>query len=229
MATAKKYLAEVVSVVNSIPGVYTVAFRSLGKPFKYKPGQFLHLALDPFDPAGQWPDSRCFSMQSSPEEELIRITFAIKGVFTKQMETILKPGKEVSLKMPYGDLFTQQHIKSNNVFISGGTGITPFLSLFTHSSFTNYIRPKLYAGFKNQQMNMYFHELLKAKEINVDFEWSLFYEEYHGRLNIQHIFSQNLTESIYFISGPPIMIITFKEYLLHSGVNQKNILTDDWE
>lgn len=229
MAIVKKYPAEVVSVINSIEGVYTVEFRTLAKPFRYEPGQFLHLALDAFDPAEQWPDSRCFSMQSSPDEDLIRITFAIKGNFTKQMEATLKPGKEVTLKMPYGDLFTQQHCKTNNIFIAGGTGITPFLSLFTHTSFVHYDKPVLYAGFRNRQMNLYNKELLKAKELNPGFEWHPVYEDTDGRLNIEDILDQCGTEATFFISGPPIMIKSFKDYLLQVGVNQNNVLTDDWE
>lgn len=229
MAIVKKYPAKVVSVINSFNGVYTAEFRSLAKPFRYDPGQFLHLALNVYNPDEQWPDSRCFSMQSSPDEDLIRITYAIKGDFTKQMEATLKPGKEVTLKMPYGDLFTQLHSKSNNVFISGGTGITPFLSLFTHSSFALYENPLLFAGFRNQQMNLYIKELSKAKELNPSFEWFPVYEEAEGRLNIQHIFEQSKPESTFFISGPPAMIKTFKDYLTSGRVNQNQVLTDDWE
>lgn len=229
MAIVKKYPAEVVSVINAIEGIYTVEFRSLDKPFRYNPGQFLHLALDAFDPADQWPDSRCFSMQSSPEEELIKITYAIKGSFTRQMEAKLKPGSEVTLKMPYGDLFTQDHAKTNNVFIAGGTGITPFLSLFTHFSFAQYDRPILYAGFRNKQMNLYTKELSKAKEINLNLEWFSVYEDIDGKINIHEIFEKSKSESTFFISGPPVMIKSFKDYLLFADVKQENILTDDWE
>lgn len=229
MAIVKKYRSEVVSVTNSIEGVYTVEFRSLDKPFKYDPGQFMHLALEAYDPTGQWPDSRCFSMQSSPADECIKITYAVKGSFTKMMEAYLQTGIEVALKLPYGDLFTQPHSKSNNVFIAGGTGITPFLSLFTHTSFGLYDKPLLFAGFRNQQMNLYAKELSKAKKINPGFEYKLIYEDTDGRLNIQDILDQCVTEATFFISGPPVMIKTFKIFLLQAGVSQNNVLTDDWE
>ena len=66
MAIVKKYLAEVVHIENKVEGTYTVEFKSLSGPFKYLSGQFLHLALDEYDPSSGWPESRCFSMQSSP-------------------------------------------------------------------------------------------------------------------------------------------------------------------
>lgn len=229
MAIVKKYRAEVVSVINSIEGVYTVEFRSLDKPFKYEPGQFLHLALDQnYDGIGQWPESRCFSMQSSPQDEFIKITYAVKGSFTKNMEACLKPGVVMHLKMPYGDLFTRQHSKANCVFIAGGTGITPFLSLFTHSSFSLYDKPVLYAGFRNEKTNLYEKGLISSKKINHGFIWFISYEETAGRLNVEDIFTQHATYSTFFLSGPPPMIKSFKNYLIIKGVNQNQVLTDDW-
>ena len=169
MAIVKKYPAKVKSIHNPIDGVFTVEFETLDKPFKYAPGQFMHLALDEYDPGGQWPDSRCFSMQTSPDEALIKITYAAKGQFTNRMQRELKTGIEVTLKLPYGDLFTQPHNKTNTIFIAGGTGITPFLSLFNHSSFAAYSNPILYAGFRNQAMNVYSVELGIALSISSAF------------------------------------------------------------
>jgi len=230
---AKKYKSELTSVTNPFEGIYTLEFRSLGRRFKYLPGQFLHLAFDEdYDGIGQWPESRCFSMQSNPNEETIRITYAVKGEFTKQMEQTLQVGDEVWLKLPYGDLFQQPHSKENTVFIAGGTGITPFLSLFTHESFKEYVNPKIYLGFRSQAYNIYEPELnfLKFRENSVQLcEPKIFYDDKDGILNIHNILSENSTTFTYFISGPPAMIKSFKAYLISVGVNQYQLLTDDWE
>ncbi len=225
MAIIKKYLVKIVSIINPIDGVYTLELGSLGKPFKYEPGQFLHLAIDEYDPAGQWPESRCFSMQSAPGEEFIRITYAVKNRFTTRMQQELKSGKQVTLKLPYGDLFTQPHNKTNTVFIAGGTGITPFLSLFTHESFIEYINPHIYLGFRSKEFNIYLAELNFVELC----EPKIFYQDSDGIIDINQIFDENGTESDYFISGPPVMIKTFKQVLIGKGVPTNNILTDDWE
>jgi ferredoxin-NADP reductase len=148
MALIKKYHSSVAEIQNPLTDIYTVSFRSMEKPYKYLPGQFLHLALDPYDPSSQWPESRCFSMQTNGLDELIKITYSVKGVFTKRMASELSPGKEVWLKLPYGELFSKPHPRENTVFIAGGTGVTPYLSLFTDSSFREYKNPKLYLGVK---------------------------------------------------------------------------------
>jgi predicted ferric reductase len=225
----KKYPAKVVSIKNFIEGVYTLEFESLGKPFNYAAGQFLHLAIDEYDLSMQWPDSRCFSMQSTPGEEYIRITYAAKGQFTNRMQQMLKVGSEVTLKLPYGDLFTQEHNKMNTVFIAGGTGITPYLSLLTDTSFASYSNPVLYAGFRDKSMNLYQSELKKAKIINSELEINLVYQDRDGILDINKILTENGTNACYFISGPPIMIKNFKQALISKGIPELNVLTDDWE
>jgi len=224
----RKYKSKIISIHNPFTGIYTLEFKSLGRPYKYHPGQFLHLALDKdYDGIGQWPDSRCFSMQSNPNEETIRITYAVKGTFTTQMEKNLKIGSKVWLKLPYGDLFTQPHNKKNCVFIAGGTGITPFLSLFTDESFKEYINPKIYLGFRSKVYNIYEDELNRWCN-SFKFVES-FYEDIDGIIDIKQIFSENRLDSNYFISGPPTMIKVFKETLIKQGVSNENVLTDDWE
>lgn len=228
MAIIKKYSAKVIAVHSIIDDVYTLEIESINKPFKFMPGQFLHLALDEYDPSGQWPDSRCFSIQSSPEKTRIKITYSVKGEFTTRMKNVLKPDSEIFIKLPYGDLFSQLHNKRDTIFIAGGTGITPFLSLFTHSSFSEYIEPILHAGFRNPRMNLYKSDLNIAHKINSSFIINTVYEDKNGLLNIKEILKSSKASSCFFISGPPEMIKSFRNNLISSGIPQNQILTDDW-
>lgn len=226
----KKYKARVEAIESKIEGVYTVTFSSNERKFRYTPGQFLHIAIDTdYDGSEQWPESRCFSIQTSPEEEFVKITYAVKGDFTKKMEKELIEGAEVWLKMPYGELFEQKHNKEKTVFISGGTGITPYISLFTDSSFVDYKYPVLYAGFRNKDFNIYSKELTKASFINPTIKINNVYENLDGVLNIDKIYKENGDYASYFISGPPIMIKLFKQNLLANNISEENVLTDEWE
>jgi len=70
---------------------------------RFKPGQFLHLSIDSYDPSFQWPESRVFSIASSPtKRDRLKITFAIKGKYTKRMFDEIKVNDIVWLKLPYG-------------------------------------------------------------------------------------------------------------------------------
>jgi len=227
VAIVKKYKAKVERILNPLLDIFTITFSS-NKKFTYSPGQFLHLAIDEYDGIGQWPESRCFSMQSNPNEAQLTITYSVNGNFTKRMAGELCKGREIWLKMPYGDMFQRNHDKRNCVFIAGGTGITPFLSLFTDNSFSDFTAPRLYFGVRTNSFNIFSSTFDIAKVINPGFDITVVEQDKNGILDISKIFNTN-PDSIYFISGPPIMIKNFKNFLLNKNVQIENILTDDWE
>jgi ferredoxin-NADP reductase len=229
MAIVKKYKAEVIAFENHFDNIYTVELASKSGTFKYLPGQFLHFALDEYDPSSNWPESRCFSMQTSPKNATIKITFSAKGLFTNRMTKELVVGKIVDIKLPFGELFQQDHDNKGVAFIAGGTGITPYLSFFTDPSFCTYKNPKLYLGLRESRYNIYKDELEKAKEINPSLEIKLVYQDVNGILDMSKILSENSIENTYFISGPHSMISNFKFFLLANGVTENNVKTDDWE
>ncbi|MBF0442122.1 MAG: FAD-dependent oxidoreductase [Oligoflexales bacterium] len=224
----KKYLSEVRRVVSPLPNIHRVTFAS-DKKFLFRPGQFLHLALDEYNPSMAWPDSRCFSMESSPEDQgEVTITYSVVGGFTKRMERELEPGRKVWLKMPYGELFSGSYSRRNCVFLAGGTGVTPFLSLFRTGEFSDYENPLLFLGVRQMGFNIYGDALESACRINPSFKIHVIDELEKGRLDVDRIISRCGRESVYFISGPPSMIGTFRERLSNKGVPQGNIITDDW-
>jgi ferredoxin-NADP reductase len=229
MSQIKKYKAEIVSFNNPVDNIYSVEFKSLSGKFKYLPGQFLHIALDEYDPSLGWPDSRCFSMQSSPSAELIKITFSVTGNFTSRMAKELLIGKIIDLKLPYGEFFQQEHSKENVVFIAGGTGITPFLSQFSDPSFAMYRTPKLYFGVRELKYQIYDSDLKLAQQVNPTLNIQVKYQDRDGVWNIESIFNENGLFSTYFISGPQIMISSFKSKLIALGVLDRYIKTDEWE
>jgi ferredoxin-NADP reductase len=201
----------------------------LEKPFKFLPGQFLHLTLDDYDPGSGWPESRCFSIQGQDMSGQIIITFSAKGRYTSRMAKELVQGKILWLKMPYGNLFQNVPDKTNCIFISGGTGITPFLSMFTDESFRQYRNPKLYAGFRNTSFDLYDDFLSIAGTINPEFKYYKIYEDLDGVLNIEKIHKDQNSAAVYFLSGPPKMIMDFKDYFISKSLPDINIRTDEWE
>lgn len=229
----KKYRSRIISINNPLEDIFTLEFESLSSPFKYHPGQFLHFALDSaYDGSGQWPESRCFSMQSNPSESTIKMTYSLKGSFTKLMAQTLAVGSEVWLKLPYGDLFSQSHIKENTVFIAGGTGITPFLSLFTDLSFAEYKKARIYLGFRSRTYNIYKNELARVANYHYSDNSpyiSYYYQDENGAIDIAHILNENNRNVSFFISGPPVMIKKFRIFLTENGISNDQIKTDDWE
>lgn len=229
MGLVKKYCTIVKKIEHPLPDIYVITLASQNGRFRYKPGQFLHLTLDPYDPSQAWPESRCFSMQTSPDEEFVKITYSIKGGYTKRIAQELAVGKTVWVKLPYGELFSTVNPKAHCVFIAGGTGVTPYLSLFTSEPFRAFDAPFLYFGARSKRYNIYQKQFDKARDINPSFIIVAQYEDIDGLLNIAGIVQQHSTNDVFYLSGPPVMIKSFKNYFISKSVPESNIKTDEWE
>lgn len=100
----RKIQYRVVSLTDHGGRVYTVDLIPVIPLTVFRPGQFLHLTVDDYDPAGFWPESRVCSIASSPlDRHTIRICYSVKGRYTEKMEQLLKVGAGVWIKLPYGE------------------------------------------------------------------------------------------------------------------------------
>ena len=68
MAVVRKIACAVAKVTDHGERVYTVELETATPVPRFTPGQFLHLALDDYEPGGFWPESRVFSIASSPRQ-----------------------------------------------------------------------------------------------------------------------------------------------------------------
>jgi ferredoxin-NADP reductase len=151
-----KFSAEVAKVAQHGGGVATYEFRCLTPRPRWKPGQFLHLALDAYEPSGHWPESRCFSMANgSLEKDVVRLTIAAKGTFTRRILDELQPGRKVWMKAPYGDFIVRSSREHDVVLIAGGTGVTPFVAFMED------------ALVKGLEGNVWLHYGARAEELLV--------------------------------------------------------------
>ena len=139
MASPAKIKATVAEVVKHNDSVASYRFAPQGRVPKFHAGQFLHIALDEYSPEAAWPESRVFSIASSPSarHEELAVTISVKGRFTERIFKTLEKGSECWLKLPYGEFLfpPDRHL----VLIAGGVGITP-LSFASHADARREIR-----------------------------------------------------------------------------------------
>jgi len=242
MPTPVKIPAKIEKIVQYTRDVKSFIMKPLKTCPVFKPGQFLHLAIDEYDPSFHWPESRVFSIANSPtRNENIRIVFAVKGIFTKRMFDEITEGNKVWLKLPYGN-FTFPENDSELVLIAGGTGITPFISYLEYA-LDKRSKNKIYLwyGVRSPEYIIFRNLLNQCQLILRNFHFRLFIENniikynfdnvYKGPLSIENILHNNSPNAqwLYYISGPPQMIKSFKEIMLNRGIKEENIRIDEWE
>ncbi|MEI7898899.1 MAG: hypothetical protein WCK89_01505 [bacterium] len=235
MANPVKIKATVAKAVKHTDSVASYQFVPQGRVPKFHAGQFLHLALDEYCPDRQWPESRVFSIASSPSERAreLAVTISVKGRFTTRIFQTLETGSECWLKLPYGDfLFPPDRPLC---LIAGGVGITPYLSLLKQMLEEKSEQAvSLCYGVRSAACYL-FGELLGRCEAELpNFGKTVYCEDgsvpgTQGMLDIGAIHAAAPDGSLFYLSGPPSMILNFRGRLLNLGVASERIRVDDWE
>jgi ferredoxin-NADP reductase len=228
--------------------VYTVDLLPASPVPHFRPGQFLHLTVDEYDPAGFWPESRVFSIASSPlDRKLLRICYAVKGRYTARMEQILKAGGEVWVKLPYGDFVIRE--QEDAVLIAGGTGISAFTA-FIEALPAGRERPLwLVYGARNGGLFL-FHEAILKQVARVPAFKAIFFiespdperditlglsaanvEAIPGRIQLEAVWNRipEVRRKVFYLSGPPVMLKELSAGLKERMVVPDNIRIDAWE
>ena len=239
MANPRHSSAVVRKIVSHSAGVFSVWLVPDRAVPRFKVGQFLHLALDPYSPeGGYWPESRVFSIASAPGGDALRIVYSVKGHYTSRMSAELVEGKEVWLKYPFGDFLVDTGRPERTVLIAGGTGISPFVGLLGRTDRLDSVW--LYYGVRTPDHLIFSDELQRAFGSGMNLEVSIEtpggsskcpLPSRAGPLDIEAIRRRHESErsAQYYLSGPPGMINAFKSRLIGAAVAAANIHIDAWE
>lgn len=237
MATAQKLRCQVTRLVDHGERVYTVELRPERPAPRFRPGQFLHLALDDYDPSGFWPESRVFSIASAPaQRDLLRISYSVRGRFTARMERELAEGRRVWVKLPYGDFIIED--TSDIVLFAGGTGITAFTAFLDGLPSTFGHTVTLAYGARTPELLIY-RDLLTARAALIPALRTCYFVERGepapdrviGRLSVEAVWPHIPApgQATYYLSGPPVMLRTLTADLRGRGIAAGAIRIDAWE
>lgn len=212
----------------------------IDRPPRFKPGQFIHLALDEYDPSKHWPDSRPFTIASSPlSKKELSLVVANAGAFTSRMHRELEVGAEAWIKGPYGSFLIDCDPKHESVLIAGGTGISPF------SCYLEYIqaadvpveRVQLHYAAKTRQLMSHQGLIEQAVSDHAGLVATRYLtaeeaEGYvSGRPDIRKI-CEGLTSpesATFYLCGPLQMVRSFTKILIEDyGVPAANVRFEEW-
>jgi ferredoxin-NADP reductase len=200
---------------------------------RFLPGQFLHLALDAWDPTRFWPESRVFSIASSSDERgLLRLTYSVRGRYTARMERELEVGRDVWVKLPYGD-FVVDSTQPAALF-AGGTGITAFTAFLSGAATA---QPVLLAYGARMPELLLHRDLFERRAASGPlFQCRLFCEAPAPGTTLGFVSAkavwpewESRAGSTCYLSGPPAMLKTLTSELTSLGVRADRIKTDAWE
>lgn len=220
----------------------TMAFH-FEKPdgFIYKAGQFADCTLiDPSETDSEG-DSRAFSFASAPyESDLILATRMRDTAFKRALKT-MAPGVELNLDAPYGSFKLHNNVNIPAVFLTAGIGITPVRSIVLQAMHENVPR-RILVFYSNRRPEdaAFLNELREPRETRLDYTFiatmtqteksSSNWDGETGHINKAMLqkYIGDMTLPIYYIDGPPAMVIAMQTLLGEAGVDEDNIRTEEF-
>ncbi len=217
--------------------VWTVAVKALnGKGLRFLPGQFAWLTAwkTPFSDS-----EHPFSIASSAESPQ-RIEMSIKslGAYTAKIQT-LKAGDRVYMDGPYGSFSSERYPDAKNlVFIPGGIGVTPIMSMLRTLAERGDRRPikVLYANQTWESVT--FREELEdlRKRLNMELVYVIERPEQNWKGDAGFINTGIIKKYIpaewmpdkaeVFLCGPAPMMNAVEKALIAAGLAEKHIHTE---
>jgi ferredoxin-NADP reductase len=193
--------------------------------FNFIPGQATEISIN----KEGWQDKkRPFTFTSLPDNNFLEFTiktYPQNKEVTNEM-LALKVGEELILH----DIFGAIAYKGEGVFIAGGAGVTPFISIF------RYLQSKKEIGsnqliFANKTKKDIIQEIEFEKILDKNFINILSDEKVDGYANGQITedflkkYISESTKNIY-ICGPPPMMDAIEKQLLHLKIDKKQIIKE---
>lgn len=223
LRTKLRYGVESVSLRDKIT---LINLKPLRQPLRFKPGQFIFIRfLGNNISSEQHP----FTIASSPNSELITIAVKDLGDYTSSLKN-LKPGILTEIEGPYGKFSSQDHKEKPQIWVAGGIGITPFLSMA--SSLSSLQKPvDLYYCVNNKKEAVFLDYLLKISGKVKGLRIITHFSEDQGKISIQRIneVSGSLQDKAFFFCGPPGLIAALKNELREKKIPEGNMISEEFD
>ncbi len=237
----KDFLIKLIDKKEICENTFTFTFDIRNIDYDFKAGQYAHFTIpDPVtkDKKGH---SRPLSIASSPDNK-DSLTIAARigsSIFIDNLSR-LPVGSEIYISKPSGSLYLKDNNKSDLVFIAGGIGITPVRSII-ENAIKNKSSQKIYLFYSNRtQSQAAFLDGFKQWSIanknfkfipvindienkKWDYEFGIIDEELLKKyLNV-------LSDKIYYIIGPPLMVDFVNNLLREKGIGEEKIFMEKFK
>ena len=220
----------------------TVAFRfERPRTFVFKAGQSIDLALLGAAPNGLDGLTHTFSIASSPFVQEILVATRMRNSAFKRALSLLPLGSRVNIKGPIGSFTLPNNASRPAVFLAGGIGITPFLSMVC-SAVVDKTKRSISLFYANRYLEdaAFMEALWGMESSNTNFRFVPTFTRIDGTSrgwqgDIGHIRPEmlskhigNLHGPIFYIAGPPAMVAGIRRMLADAGVDDDDIRTEEF-
>jgi len=219
----------------------TMAFY-FNKPedFEFKAGQYVQLSLINPPETDDDGNIRTLSIASAPSEKELLFAMRMRDKAFKRVLKNMVPGAMADIDGPFGNLVLHEDTSRPAVFLVGGIGITPVLSILRQARYENRTH-RMYLFYSNRTPGdtAFLEEL-----INLDREWERFRliatmtrtdntesgdgEKDQINLKMLNKYLDDLTKPIFYVVGSLEMVMNMTGMLREQGIAENSLKYEEF-
>ena len=209
--------------------------------FQFDAGQNVMMTLiDPPEDDAQGP-MRPFTIASAPHEPELMIATRMRDTAFKRTLKNAPPGLKVEIDGPNGVMVLHEDLERPAVFLAGGIGITPFLSMARHAAKAE-LPHRIYLFYSNRRPEdaAFFDELRELEKRNPNYRLiptmaemeksSRAWSGETGFISREMLerYLPDLNSPVFYFAGPPAMTMAMQSMLSSAGISENDMRSEEF-
>jgi len=209
--------------------------------FQFRPGQYASLTLLDPPETDEEGNTRTFSMASAPGEDHLVFATRIRGSAFKRVLGRLSPGVDLRLSGPAGAFTLHADAATPAVFLAGGIGITPFMSMIAQAAHEG-SRRSLTLFYANrhaeeaafldtlEDLSRRLRGLRLVPTLTDPAGLAPSWRGETGRIDAAMLARHlpDLRAPLYYVAGPPGMVEAMQAVLAAAGVAEERVRSEEF-
>lgn len=216
-----------VSAMDDLGGAWQLTLTPTARGIEHQAGQFAFLS---FVSPGLPQQTHPFTIASAPSEESLRFIIKDLGDFTKQLGK-LKVGDKIFVEGPYGTFNYANMPRKQQIWVAGGIGITPFLSMARSMKSGEGVEAHLVYSVADQTQAYGAEELARlSSTLKGALSFTLHDSSKQGYLTVEQITKRmsNVAECEVLLCGPKGMMHALEQQFVAAGVSKQYIQYEEF-
>jgi predicted ferric reductase len=226
----KEYKYKLKEVIKINESVVELKFEPLAEKINFLPGQFIFLR---FEGDGILSESHPFSITSYSENKSLSLGIKTLGDYTS-MIYLLRSGTVCNIEGPFGTFSYLKAKSKRQIWIAGGIGITPFLSMARQITASGKeasdYKIDLYYSVKNENEGAFSEELEEISKKNNNFKFHKHFSDKGGYISTKFIAdnSGDIKNSEIFLCGPGGFMKSLRGQFVNLGFSNDEIHSEEF-
>ena len=226
----KEYKYKIEKVIKVNENVAELVLSPVDRKIRFLPGQFIFLR---FEKNGTLSESHPFSITSSLGENNLSLGIKTLGDYTS-MVYLLKPGVTCLVEGPFGAFSYLKAKSKKQIWVAGGIGITPFLSMArqidAEKNNNKGYDIDLYYSLKNNTEKAFTDEFMRISQRNANFKFHQSFSSISGYLSADLILknNKNAFDNEIFLCGPPSFMKNLRKQFIEFGFKNSKVHSEEF-